>query len=78
MSTLCESWPELWFDDDPRDAVAACCSCPLITPCLNAALKAEGTVTAQYRYGVWGGLTPEQRAVLAVHDARNAPVRGVA
>jgi hypothetical protein len=68
--TLCESWPELWFDADPDEAVAACCRCPLIVPCGKTAMEREGTETEQYRFGVWGGLTPEQRATLAAHDRR--------
>jgi hypothetical protein len=68
---ICQAAPELWFDDDPTDAIDACCKCPLITPCLKTAMAREGTLTAQHRYGVWGGLTPEQRETLAIADHRN-------
>jgi hypothetical protein len=71
MTPICETAPDLWFDTDPTAAVDACCKCHLMTPCLNIALRAEGTVGAQYRFGIWGGLTPEQRETLALADRRN-------
>lgn len=70
---MCESAPDLWFDEDPTDAIDVCCKCPQITACLNLAMAREGTLTAQHRYGVWGGLTPEQRETLAFADRRNKP-----
>jgi hypothetical protein len=70
-NSICENAPELWFDDDPTAAVDACCKCRMVTPCLNIAMAREGTLTAQYRFGVWGGLTPEQRETLALADRRN-------
>ena len=51
--------PEIFFGDS-RDhpfgeAIAVCSTCPVIDQCLDYA------ITANIRYGVWGGLTPSQR-----------------
>jgi WhiB family redox-sensing transcriptional regulator len=53
---------ELMFPDrwtDPADAKAVCAGCEVREQCLAQAL-ANGE-----RYGVWGGLTPDERRVLA-------------
>jgi hypothetical protein len=68
---ICESAPDLWFDPDPAAAIDACCKCLLMTPCLRTAMAREGTIGAQFRFGVWGGLTPEQREAMALADRRN-------
>lgn len=39
-----------------REAQAVCAGCPVPTPCLTFALKANVT------YGVWGGTDPKERA----------------
>lgn len=66
--SACQSLnPEIWFegpDYDPDLAIAACCSCPLMTACLNLALRAE-TMCSQNRFGIFGGLTPAQRQLMA-------------
>ena len=62
--------PELWFRLDKtltdRDAtklaVAICSTCPVREACLAQALKDEGGVSVTGRHGIFGGLTPEQRA----------------
>lgn len=64
--------PNLWFPDpggpgraQTRRAKAICHTCPVQTDCLAAAMAAEGALVAARRGGVWGGLTPEERARLA-------------
>ena len=55
--------PEIFFMDDERTvhanpaAQAACNRCVILTGCLEWAMKYE-------KYGVWGGTTPKQRAML--------------
>ena len=57
---LCSDYdPDWWFDDASYGrAVEVCQRCPLRSRCLNQALNAGETA------GVWGGLTPAQRAAL--------------
>jgi hypothetical protein len=38
--------------------------CPVVMECLDYARRAEHGVSRQHRSGVWGGLTPEERADL--------------
>ena len=42
-----------------------CKRCPVLTDCLSDALNREDGLGAPYRYGIQGGLTPQQRAVRA-------------
>src|SRR5579872_1945603 len=55
----CSANPELFFtEDDPAAAAAAkaiCGGCPFRAPCLAFALA------TRQPYGVWGGLTAEER-----------------
>jgi hypothetical protein len=57
---LCSDYdPDWWFDEACYDrAIEVCQRCPVRGRCLNQALNAGETV------GVWGGLTPMQRAAL--------------
>lgn len=51
--------PDLFFSEFPVDIAEAkdvCGSCPLINSCLEYAMKHEN-------YGVWGGLSAEERYV---------------
>jgi len=66
---LCSAYnPDWWFDEASFDrAVEICQRCPVRARCLNQALEAGETV------GVWGGLTPSQRAALP--DAVIVPMR---
>jgi WhiB family redox-sensing transcriptional regulator len=71
----CAADPETWFpnpqDQETTDhAIATCRSCPLVEPCLEVALRAEGTYGTWARYGIYGGLTPGHRATLARRRAR--------
>lgn len=42
-------------------AASFCATCPVTRQCLEMALKAEKSDPAQNRFGVYGGLTPDQR-----------------
>lgn len=44
-----------------RRAAQYCAHCPVVRQCLELALRAEGSAPAQNRFGVYGGLTPDQR-----------------
>lgn len=65
--------PELWFPDRGRagyDAARAICdTCPVKALCLKDAMSTENTNT---RFGMRGGLTPEERATVY---SRNKPSR---
>lgn len=55
--------------DGPPDvphtmAIRICRRCPATDPCLAEAMAAEEGLSEQYRYGIFGGLTPDQRAQL--------------
>lgn len=62
--------PDAWFPEKagPGDIVsttfakAICRRCPVRNPCLQYALRHESGV---YRWGVYGGLSPEERRKLA-------------
>lgn len=73
-----ETDPELSFPSgegrrgngkDAREAEAkkVCMRCPLTIKqeCLEVAMRTEGKASESARYGVFGGLDPEQRADLA-------------
>lgn len=66
--------PELWYPpgmrvaeqrEQARQAADICLSCPIQAECLEWALVAEAGLTARERYGIAGGMTPNQRAALA-------------
>lgn len=42
-----------------------CGPCPMRTQCRLLALRAEGTLAPRSRFGIFGGLTPKQRARIA-------------
>lgn len=46
-------------------AKAVCARCPVRAACLEDAMQYEGEFGTGGRSGVWGGLTPDQRAALA-------------
>lgn len=56
---------ELFFGTDATQAVALCQDCPLREACARLALDAEGDDSVYRRHGIFGGLTPEQRAQTA-------------
>lgn len=69
--------PELFFDlaeEDPAaeaEAKAVCKSCPLADRCLNSAMLADE------EWGIWGGMTPEERRRYRTMWERQNGGRGV-
>jgi hypothetical protein len=67
----------VWYGtqiQDQRYAVRVCrTECPMRTrnACLEVAMDAERTTSRHHRYGVFGGLTPTDRAALAKVRAAN-------
>ena len=57
--------------DQARRAKGICAGCPVRIECLDSAMAYEGSVHAQLRYGIFGGLDPNQRGRLADRPARN-------
>lgn len=53
--------------DRVAQAVALCWDCPLRAMCARAALEEEAATPLDMRFGVRGGLTPEQRVQLQPH-----------
>lgn len=53
--------PDLWFTH-PATAKALCQRCPVKVKCLKVAERHEANVGDRYMWGVWGGLTPADRA----------------
>ena len=45
-------------------ALRVCATCPVTTQCLDAALAEEGNLVGDSRYGIRGGTTPDQRALM--------------
>ena len=48
-----------------RIAKAICSACPVRVECATEALEREGDAHWRDRYGIWGGLSPRERAQLA-------------
>ena len=64
--------PEVFFDARSRSerlAKSICASCPVRAPCLALALE------QRIPFGVWGGLSPRERAALA-RAGRGAGLEG--
>jgi WhiB family transcriptional regulator, redox-sensing transcriptional regulator len=62
--------PDLFFPS-PEVALAGyagvrrvCAACPVRTQCLDYAMAMEGNSDRFHRSGMWGGLTPGERAAL--------------
>lgn len=57
---------DFWFDKPTLNDAARLCltRCNYTKQCLAAAMKAEAGLPGQYRYGVYGGTLPEQRALI--------------
>ena len=62
--------PEWWFADtkstadrDARETARTICRtiCPVRDECLEAALKVEGALKEPSRFGIFGGMDPEER-----------------
>ncbi len=71
---LCTGMPSsIWFDDCWEDtpytvalehARSFCDQCPARVACLKMAMQAEGEDSVDYRAGIYGGMTPQQRHAL--------------
>ncbi|MGW6747597.1 WhiB family transcriptional regulator [Streptomyces sp. NPDC055006] len=66
---------ELWWAPaGKRDAIAEairlCQACPVRRECLDAAIREEGNVMAERRFGIRGALQPKQRRRLYVELQR--------
>ena len=66
LSALCaQTDPALWFPATGAgygEARRICGRCPVRDECLADALQREGVAFREYRGGMWGGLSPGQRA----------------
>lgn len=62
----CESDPAFWFNEGATTEPRRICNteCPAANGCLLSAMRYESGESAQYRFGVWGGMTAGQRARL--------------
>lgn len=67
--------PEAWTGNpshhDRGRAAQACRVCPVRAACLEDALLFE-SASAQYRQGIWGGLSEEDRAALSGEEWEEA------
>lgn len=67
--------PELFYPEkgaSPLVAIRVCADCPVRRECLNQALTWESQ-PGNLPYGVWGGLTAEQRRTLTGHTKPSRP-----
>ena len=63
---------ELFFppvEQEAYEAKAVCAGCAVREPCLEAALASGET------FGIWGGLTPQERRSLVAKRRRQAAAR---
>ncbi len=69
----CIGQPERWFFPNGGGTNAThaynkgrqvCAHCPVRNRCLTEAMRMEGWLDAQWRFGLWGGLTPGERVEL--------------
>lgn len=67
--------PARYFNERIPVRSLACGRCPVADRCLAEALAAEGTTAAQMRFGIYGGLNPDQRADLALKTVQMAGTR---
>lgn len=54
------------------EAKAICATCPVRATCRERKLAEEGGRDWRNRYGIWGGLTPSERATVARRRTRQA------
>lgn len=72
----CTGRGSLFFSDHPIDrdlALALCRECKMRAPCLQVALKAEGSLSARGRYGIFGGKTPAERKKISLQASGRPP-----
>lgn len=64
ISVPCETDPDLFFSEAPRAVAAAktlCAGCGHTETCANLAMTAERGENKSNRFGIFGGLTPDER-----------------
>ncbi len=70
---LCAGQPDRWFfptgsGQATNHAYAkgrrVCARCPVRDLCLADAMRMERGLSLQFRHGMWGGMTPEERVEL--------------
>jgi WhiB family redox-sensing transcriptional regulator len=71
----CRDKDTKWFYADSRDqnyraGRQVCADCPVKKPCLDEAMHDEAAYGSRLRYGLRGGLSPEERQDLAQGRAR--------
>lgn len=67
----CALAPDLFFTASrpPEELRRVCQRCPIRADCLDTALELERGQPTRNRHGLWGGLSPSERAEL---DTRRA------
>lgn len=58
---------QIFFSKDPKQkafGISLCWACPLRAICAKKSLEEEAQTPTEMRFGIRGGLTPEQRAQL--------------
>ncbi|MGW5529461.1 WhiB family transcriptional regulator [Streptomyces xanthochromogenes] len=63
--TVSKPFEAFYESADQLRARVACRRCPVLTDCLRASLDADESL---YAWGIFGGLTPEQRRALRVEE----------
>ena len=59
--------PEMWFVErgySNKPAKAVCAECPIRQACLEMAMELEAGRCRSLRFGVYGGLSPDEREAL--------------
>jgi WhiB family redox-sensing transcriptional regulator len=73
---LCaETWPDAFFPekgDSTREAKAVCCRCDVRTQCLAYALEHSAPEDVGW-WGVWGGLSAQERRALLLKRGQPVP-----
>jgi len=62
------------YDEQVAAAKAVCDDCPVTADCLTSTLRYESGA-GRYRHGIFGGLTPDERALLPAPEREVAPIR---
>jgi hypothetical protein len=72
--------PDIWFTgrrgpnnhDQYDDAIEICLGCPVLLNCEKYILRLERNVSVQYRYGIYAGMTVEDRLAMESRRLRRA------
>lgn len=76
----CTVDPDAWFPDKADQlavalAKAGCAACPVLTECRTEVERYEATSGPSRRWGIWAGLTPEERHPKPIRRRPPAPAR---